>query len=909
MQRFLSRPFFLLIFFTLVVGVCSSAFASNTLISVSGVKGLPNWNAYVHLPSDYSQHPDVYYPTILFFPGTGEVGTDPSKAIRFGPNAYIADGWNGEVTVDGQTTKFIVISLQPPSAFYGNMSDVKSRIADLVNKYRIDPNRVHFTGLSNGGWMSNMFATYKPSATDYSFIDFPASVVNIAGIVPADVFGATPPYPQRFTAYAQHGGKELGFEQTQDFRDIQTIIRTMNAAVQGSASYFSSTFDGGGHTAWWRFYGGKNYPLASSYQPETFFIDGIQQTIYQWMAQQTRGAAPSINIPPIANAGQDIVINLPISSAILLSGQKSIDTDGTIARYAWAQVSGPNTANIISPSAVSTEITGLAQAGTYVFALTVSDEGGAAGTDVVTVTVQALTPSNIPTPFDSGPDNEVVAVLPEVPRESSVTLSMTSEGKLEEDLSTLTIPPGGAVCIRAGDYYRGITLSGIHGTAEKPITIINCEGVVKASALFVTNSNNFVISGSGGSDQYGFILYGGTAIDSGIEIADTTTDYTIERVDIAHAKSGIALIPRISQNPTENYPLRTITNVTIKNVRISDVANGILIGATDRPSYAPYPARMNNVKIFSNFITRAQSTGISLSYARDGAEVYNNVVITAGTGIILGENTNGNVYNNIIDTAKQGVIIRGYGVLNVTGNTFKNISGNSVTAVLATVSPEILPTLQARVFDNTFQKVGSPAVNTQNTILASTVTTNLFCNVPHLNDSLIIVSQSSSIADNQFDTDGCARIVPTPENLPFTDRAIVAVPLLNLRAAASTTAAVIAKLPQETIVIVNAQQNSEWAAVSADGKNGYVNMAYLRKIGTTTDQTLSFDVVGKHFSVTVDNLNVRSTPSLDGRIVASVSRGEIVEIYAHSPVSEWLQIRTTQGVVGYVSQQYLSETQ
>jgi endoglucanase len=75
------------------------------------------------------------------------------------------------------------------------------------------------------------------------------------------------------------------------------------------------------------------------------------------------------------------------TSTVSLTGSGS-DADGTISSYAWTQVSGPNTATIATPSAATTNVSGLVQ-GNYVFRLTVTDNSGSTGTDDVTVTVQA----------------------------------------------------------------------------------------------------------------------------------------------------------------------------------------------------------------------------------------------------------------------------------------------------------------------------------------------------------------------------------------------------------------------------------------------------------------------------------------------------------------------------------------
>ncbi|HRN55574.1 MAG TPA: Ig-like domain-containing protein, partial [Agriterribacter sp.] len=98
----------------------------------------------------------------------------------------------------------------------------------------------------------------------------------------------------------------------------------------------------------------------------------------------TVNAAP---IPPIADAGNDQIIDLPVNS-IILNGSNSSAPAGSIAAYEWSKLSGPSNENIISPSAVSTTVTGLTK-GLYQFELKVTDNNGATSAATVTVTVNA----------------------------------------------------------------------------------------------------------------------------------------------------------------------------------------------------------------------------------------------------------------------------------------------------------------------------------------------------------------------------------------------------------------------------------------------------------------------------------------------------------------------------------------
>lgn len=89
------------------------------------------------------------------------------------------------------------------------------------------------------------------------------------------------------------------------------------------------------------------------------------------------------NVAPVANAGADKTITLPVNS-INITGSAS-DEDGTIATYAWSKVSG-GTATLSGAAGATLTVTGMVE-GVYVFRLTATDNRGAAKSDDVKVTV------------------------------------------------------------------------------------------------------------------------------------------------------------------------------------------------------------------------------------------------------------------------------------------------------------------------------------------------------------------------------------------------------------------------------------------------------------------------------------------------------------------------------------------
>ena len=98
-------------------------------------------------------------------------------------------------------------------------------------------------------------------------------------------------------------------------------------------------------------------------------------------------AAASNNLPPVAIAGNDTIIQTnqtsctPVPVTITLNGSNSYDADGGIISYLW---SGPN--GIANPSSAITTVSGLLT-GTNTFILKVTDNNGAVGYDTVHISI------------------------------------------------------------------------------------------------------------------------------------------------------------------------------------------------------------------------------------------------------------------------------------------------------------------------------------------------------------------------------------------------------------------------------------------------------------------------------------------------------------------------------------------
>lgn len=93
------------------------------------------------------------------------------------------------------------------------------------------------------------------------------------------------------------------------------------------------------------------------------------------------------NQPPVARAGSDQAITLPIST-VLLDGSNSTDPDNNISSYFWSKISGPASFNIAASNGMQTQVTSLIE-GVYEFELIVTDGGSLFDRDTVQIWVKS----------------------------------------------------------------------------------------------------------------------------------------------------------------------------------------------------------------------------------------------------------------------------------------------------------------------------------------------------------------------------------------------------------------------------------------------------------------------------------------------------------------------------------------
>ena len=103
---------------------------------------------------------------------------------------------------------------------------------------------------------------------------------------------------------------------------------------------------------------------------------------------------PPVNLAPVARAGVDTSLQLPVDS-VTLKGCISYDPEASPLKYKWRKISGPVSYQMPVDTLCAVKVKGMI-AGTYSFELAVTDTAGLTGKDTVLITLVSLINTNWP---------------------------------------------------------------------------------------------------------------------------------------------------------------------------------------------------------------------------------------------------------------------------------------------------------------------------------------------------------------------------------------------------------------------------------------------------------------------------------------------------------------------------------
>lgn len=200
-------------------------------------------NYLLYLPSDFESDAKKTWPLLIFLHGSGEKGNNNLELVKkHGPPKLIAAG---------QQFPFIVVS--PQAVRRWEPETLNAMIDDLVEKRRVDKNRIYLTGLSMGGFGTWTMASKYPEKF--------AAIVPICGGGDTASAGKLKDLP----IWVFHGGKDTAVP----VRLSEDMVKALKEA--GATSVEFTLYPDAGHDSW----------SASYANPK----------LYEWLLKQSRGAA------------------------------------------------------------------------------------------------------------------------------------------------------------------------------------------------------------------------------------------------------------------------------------------------------------------------------------------------------------------------------------------------------------------------------------------------------------------------------------------------------------------------------------------------------------------------------------------------------------------------------------------
>jgi len=174
----------------------------------------------LYLPDDYNEKPS--WPLLLFLHGAGERGSNLDLVKIHGPPKLVAAG---------QKLPMVVVSPQCPSNRWWEPQQLTALVDEIVEKHKIDRDRIYVTGLSMGG-----FGTWALAAT---------TPERFAAIVP--ICGGGEPFRVRrhahVPAWVFHGAKDpvVPLDQSQ---------RMVDALKRAGGNVRFTIYPEAGHDSW-----------------------------------------------------------------------------------------------------------------------------------------------------------------------------------------------------------------------------------------------------------------------------------------------------------------------------------------------------------------------------------------------------------------------------------------------------------------------------------------------------------------------------------------------------------------------------------------------------------------------------------------------------------------------------------
>lgn len=194
----------------------------------------------LYLPKEYGQKES--WPLLLFLHGAGERGDDLALVKKHGPPKLIEAG---------KQFPFLVVSPQCPQGRWWEPMELAALLDEIVEKYKVDKDRIYVTGLSMGGFGTWSLAAYQPRRF--------AAIAPICGGGEPLATMLLPHVP----AWVFHGAKDPVVSLERSQKMVEALKK-----LGGEVKF--TVYPEAGHDAW----------------TETY----AKAELYEWLLKQKRGA-------------------------------------------------------------------------------------------------------------------------------------------------------------------------------------------------------------------------------------------------------------------------------------------------------------------------------------------------------------------------------------------------------------------------------------------------------------------------------------------------------------------------------------------------------------------------------------------------------------------------------------------
>lgn len=314
----------------------------------------------------------------------------------------------------------------------------------------------------------------------------------------------------------------------------------------------------------------------------------------------------TVNAPPIASAGTNKNITLPINSVSQVGS--GTDGDGSVASYLWTYISGPATYTIVSPTSATTTISNLV-AGTYVFNLRVTDNLGATGNSTVQIIVNASPPANVPPTASAGGNKNITLPTSTVTQagagtDSDGSISTYAWTKTSGPATFTIVSPSSATTVInnliAGTYVFTLTVTdnlGATGTATASVTVngaanVNPSANAGINQVITWPTNSATLSGSGTDTDGSIVSYSWTKVSG---TGGTITTPSAASTTVTGLSVGVyvyRLTVADNSGATATDDIQITVNKGSATISLSNLAQ-VYTGAALSPTVTTSPAGLS----------------------------------------------------------------------------------------------------------------------------------------------------------------------------------------------------------------------------------------------------------------------------------------------------------------------------